>query len=155
MRFRFASNSTWLSLMPLLALGLPDTVCLCFGEGNILRSATLLFFFFFLFFFSYLFIYLFIYFATLATCGSSWAWDWSEMQLRSIPQPQQQWICTTSETSAAACGNTGSLTHWSRPGYNPHPLRDNVLTPWATTRTPQGKFLKGLMDRYGVENPAP
>ena len=53
-----------------------------------------------------------------------------ELQLRPTPQPQQHWIWATSVTYTAACGNTGSLAHWSRPGIKPrsnlHPHRDNV-----------------------------
>ena len=39
----------------------------------------------------------------------------SELQ----PQPQQHWIQAPSVTYAAACGNTGSFTHWARPGIKP------------------------------------
>ena len=42
-----------------------------------------------------------------------------ELQLRPTPQPQQCWIWAASATYAAACSNTGSLTHWVRPGIKP------------------------------------
>ena len=35
------------------------------------------------------------------------------------PQPGQYWILAASVTYAAACSNTGSLTHWRRPGIKP------------------------------------
>ena len=39
-----------------------------------------------------------------------------ELQLQPTPQPQIQ---ATSMTYAVACSNTGSLTHWARPGSEP------------------------------------
>ena len=48
------------------------------------------------------------------TYGSSWPGVESELQLQSIPWPHR--IRATSATCAAACGNSGSLTHWTRPG---------------------------------------
>ena len=36
-----------------------------------------------------------------------------------MPQPQQHPIRATSVTYTPACGNTGSLTHWVRPGIEP------------------------------------
>ena len=38
------------------------------------------------------------------------------------PQPQQCQIGATSATWATACSNTGSLTHWARPGIEPTSL---------------------------------
>ena len=35
------------------------------------------------------------------------------------PQPRQRWIWAPSATYTAACGNTGSWTHWERPGIEP------------------------------------
>ena len=40
----------------------------------------------------------------------------SEMQLRPTPQLEKHQIWATSATYATAYGNTGSLTHWVRPG---------------------------------------
>ena len=42
-----------------------------------------------------------------------------ELRLWSTSQPWQHWIQATSATYAAACGITGSLTHWARPGIKP------------------------------------
>ena len=36
-----------------------------------------------------------------------------------MPQPLQHWIWATSVTYITACGDTGSLTHWARPGIKP------------------------------------
>ena len=49
-----------------------------------------------------------------------------------IPQPQQHRIQTTSVTYTTAHGNTGSLTHWARPGIEPTSW---VLYRWATRIT--------------------
>ena len=40
------------------------------------------------------------------------------------------------------CSSTGSLTHWERPGLNPHPHEHCVrfLTHWATVGTPRPFF---------------
>ena len=46
--------------------------------------------------------------------GSHWS-----CSCRPTPQPQQRCITATSVTSPAACGNTGSLTHWVKPGIEP------------------------------------
>ena len=35
------------------------------------------------------------------------------------PQPQQHQIWTASATHTTACGNTGTLNHWARPGIKP------------------------------------
>ena len=43
----------------------------------------------------------------------------SELQLALTPLPQQQRIWAGSATYAIAHGNTGSLTHWARPGIKP------------------------------------
>ena len=40
----------------------------------------------------------------------------SELQLQPTPQPQQCQIWAASVTYATACGNAGSLTHWTRTG---------------------------------------
>ena len=50
----------------------------------------------------------------------------SEPQLRPIPEPWQHWIWAASETYAAACRNTGSLTHWARPGIKPTSPQSHV-----------------------------
>ena len=54
-----------------------------------------------------------------------------------MPPPQQCQIPAASATYTAVCGNTGSLTHWVRPGIEPTsswiPVR--FLTCWATMRT--------------------
>ena len=51
-----------------------------------------------------------------------------------------------SVTYIAARGNAGSLTHWGRPGIEPHPHRYHVvfLTPWATRGTPSSEILISL-----------
>ena len=54
-----------------------------------------------------------------------------KLQLRATPQPQQHWIQATSATYVKACSNTGSLTHWARPGVKPTSLQRpcGVLNP--------------------------
>ena len=47
-----------------------------------------------------------------------WGSNWS-CSCRPTPHPQQDQIWATSVTCAAAYGNTGSLTHWVRPGIEP------------------------------------
>ena len=46
--------------------------------------------------------------------------------------------------SSPAWGNTGSLTHWARPGTEPPSSQTlcQFLTCWATMGTPQIQFLK-------------
>ena len=65
---------------------------------------------------------------------------------RRTPQPQQSEIWATSVTHAAACGNTGSLTHWARPGIKPasSQRRCRVMTQWATIGTPCLTFKFGF-----------
>ena len=43
----------------------------------------------------------------------------SELSCCPMPQPQQHSIRAVSTTYTAAHGNTGSLTHWARPGIKP------------------------------------
>ena len=43
----------------------------------------------------------------------------SELQLRSMPQPQQHQIQAAFMIYASACDNTGFLIHWVRPGIEP------------------------------------
>ena len=42
-----------------------------------------------------------------------------ELQLWPMPQPRQHWIRASSVAYVVAWGNTGSLTHWSKPGFKP------------------------------------
>ena len=55
------------------------------------------------------------------------------------PQPQQRWIQAASSTYTTAHGNTGSLTHWGRPGIEP-------ATSWflvgSVSTMPRGELLK-------------
>ena len=57
------------------------------------------------------------------TCSiwSSWARDLigAAAEATAMPQPWRHWIWATSVTYTAACGNTGSLTHWVRSGIKP------------------------------------
>ena len=60
-----------------------------------------------------------------------------EMQLRSTPQPWQHQIWAVPANYAAACSNTGSLTHWVRPGIEPtSSQRLPSLTCWTTKILP-------------------
>ena len=43
----------------------------------------------------------------------------SELSCWPIPQPQLHSIQAASVTYTTALGNTGSLTHWARPGIQP------------------------------------
>ena len=65
----------------------------------------------------------------------------SELPLWPMPQPQQHWIQVASVTCATAYGNSGSLTHWARPGTKPHKDNMRSLTHWATKRIPEGTVL--------------
>ena len=49
----------------------------------------------------------------------------SELKLRPTPQPQQHGIWTAGVTYATAWSNTGSLTHWVRPGIK------TVISEWS------------------------
>ena len=63
-------------------------------------------------------------------------------------QPQQHQIQAESATYATAHGNTGSLSHWARPGIKPTSswILVGFLTPWATTGIPSlRQFLKILI----------
>lgn len=51
-----------------------------------------------------------------------------ELQLKPMPQPQQNRIQAASATYAAACGNTGSLTHWARDQI--HIFIDTISGSW-------------------------
>ena len=55
-----------------------------------------------------------------------------------MPQPQQLGIRAVSVIYTTAHGNSGSLTHWARPGIEPTSLWILIefLTHWATMRTP-------------------
>ena len=62
----------------------------------------------------------------------------SELQLKPAPQPQQHQIQAPSANYAAAYGNTGSLTHWVRPGIEPASSQRSIgsLIHWVTVGTP-------------------
>ena len=91
------------------------------------------FFFFFFFFLDH-------------TCGiwrfPGWWLNWS-CSCQPPPQSQPHQIRATSVTYAAACGNTGSLTHWDL-GLNPYlpGYYDGFLTHWATIGTLPLAFVK-------------
>ena len=51
--------------------------------------------------------------------GSSWARGRIRAATAAYTTTMQYWIRVTYATYAAACGNTGSLTHWVRPGIKP------------------------------------
>ena len=62
---------------------------------------------------------------------------------RPTPQPQQHGIWAMSATYTTAHSNTGSLTHWARPGIEP-------TTSWLLARfvsaVPQGELLHILLN---------
>ena len=62
------------------------------------------------------------------------------------PQPQQHQIRATSVAYAAVCHNTGSLTHWARPGIEPSSswIIVEFLACWATTGTPASFYTSYL-----------
>ena len=65
----------------------------------------------------YIYIPFFFHFrATSTACGSSQAGTESELQLTAYATATASWIQAISLTCAAACSNTGYLTHWGRPG---------------------------------------
>ena len=53
-------------------------------------------------------------------------------------QPQQCQVRAASDTYTTACSNTGSLTHWARPGVEPTSswMLVGFLIRWATKGTP-------------------
>ena len=63
----------------------------------------------------------------------------SELQLRPLSQPQQCQIQATSSTYTMAHENTGSLTHWVRPGIKP--VSSRVLVRFITTEPQQELFI--------------
>ena len=62
------------------------------------------------------------------------------------PQSQQRQIQASSSTYTTAHGNTGSLTHWVRPGIEPATswFLVRFIKHWATTGTPFPCFSIGL-----------
>ena len=58
------------------------------------------------------------------------------------PQPQQHQIQAESVTYATAHGNTGSLTHWAKPGVEPASSQRQcwVLNPMSHNRNSRSKF---------------
>ena len=72
--------------------------------------------------------------ATLTAYGSSQARVELEVQLLVSPQPQQCGIPAMSATYTRAHSNTGSLTHWAKPGIKPAspwiPVRFISAEPW-------------------------
>ena len=60
-----------------------------------------------------------------------------ESELQPMPQPLQHQIQGTCVTHTAACSNTGSLTHWVKPGIEPeHSQRQCwVLNPVSLNGT--------------------
>ena len=64
-----------------------------------------------------------------------------ELHLLTMPQPQQCQILVTSAIYAAACGNTGPLIRWMRPGIEPASSQRlcQVLNPLSHSGNP---FLK-------------
>ena len=61
--------------------------------------------------------------------GLNWSYSWD------LQQPRQHQIWAVSVTHTVASSNTGSLTHWARPGIEPSSSyrQHQVLNPWATT----------------------
>ena len=71
-----------------------------------------------------------------------------------LPQPHQCQIRATCTTYAAACGNTGSLTHWARPGIKPISswILVRLLTHWATTGTLPLNFKRQYQVLAGIQS---
>ena len=65
-----------------------------------------------------------------------------ELQYRPTPQPWQLRSQAASATYTTAHGNTGSLTHWVRPGIEPSTswLLVGFVNHWAMTGTPVHSF---------------
>ena len=64
------------------------------------------------------------------------------------PQPQQCGIPATSATYTTAHGNTGSLTHWARPGIEPGSILVGFVNGWAMTGTPPwSMFIWGVIKK--------
>ena len=61
-----------------------------------------------------------------------------------LPQPQQSWSPATSVTYTTTHGNTGSLTHWVRPGIGNCLLMvtSQIRFHWGTRGTPQLRFFQ-------------
>ena len=61
----------------------------------------------------------FLFMTTPVAYGSSWLGSTWSCTCWPKPQSRQHWIQATSATYTIACNNTGSLTHWARPGMEP------------------------------------
>ena len=70
------------------------------------------------------------FFLQLCLAGS-WARGWIRAAAASLGQRHSNAGSEPSKTYARACSNTGSLTHWARPGIEPESLRTlcQVLKP--------------------------
>ena len=92
-----------------------------------------------LFQFSFFFFF-FLFMAVPAANGSSQARGWN-----------LTCICDL------CCSNTRSFTHWSRPGINPSPHRDNIrsLIHWATMGTPFSNFQISSFTNISPHLPSP
>ena len=93
--------------------------------------------------FIFLNFFIFFYFcvfsrATPVACGGSQARGLISCSHRPVPEPQQHQIQAAPATYTTAHSNTGSLTHWARPGIKPATAWFLVrfVNYWAMTGTP-------------------
>ena len=72
-----------------------------------------------------------------------------------IPQPQQHQIQAESVIYTTAHCNTGSLTHWARPGIKPASswILGRFIKSWATTGTPHLHFYNGCVQKLVYKIP--
>ena len=73
---------------------------------------------------------------------------------RPTPQPLQSQIRAASATCTTVHGNTGSLTHWAKPGIEPTTswFLVGFVIYWATTGTPRNDIFCGIHSTEGTGN---
>ena len=105
--------------------------------------------------FIYLFIYLFILRAAPAAYGSSWARDWIRAGVASLHHSHSNAGSKLHlQPMPRLVTNTGSFTHWVRPGIKAASsgILVEILTHWATTGAPNFYFEQmGLETGVGGE----
>jgi len=104
--------------------------------------------FFFLFFFVFLpFLEPLPWHMEVPRLGVYWSWSYWPM-----PEPQQRRIWAVSATYTTTHSNTGSLTHWARPGIEPATswFLMGFVNHWATMGTPMPPVSSSPLDSLSL-----